>query len=165
MRMRITQLAAIALAALLGATSAKAIERRPLPAFRVVAPDGTVVSSSKIPVPDKWLLLYVAPGCQSCDRLLAAFKSWQSPQLVQRTVIIVGGQVASAQTYLQQALPPEVNTIPWFADAGNEAWLALRLTGTPVLIGVNKGITEWAISGVLNDPSTLESVVKSWVNQ
>jgi hypothetical protein len=46
-----------------------------------------------------------------------------------------------------------------------EGWSALRLTGTPVLVGVKQGMIQWAISGVLNDPAALESAVKTWVDR
>jgi hypothetical protein len=151
--------------AVLWVGTASAIEQKPLPAFRVYGADGQAVFSAQLPVPDQWLLIFVAPGCRSCDLLLASLKSWESPQLLQHTIIIVGGPTASAQSYIQRVLPPEVSAIPWYADAGGEAWAALGLTGTPVLVGVNKHMIQWAISGVLNDPAALESVVKTWVSQ
>jgi hypothetical protein len=164
MRVRLTLVVGILLVAL-GAATVGAIERRPLPPFQLVAPDGATVVSTQMAVPDQWLLLYVTAGCPSCDRLLAALKEWPSPGLVQRTRIIVGGDAAAAGAYIQQTLPPEVGTIPWYADAGREAWSALRLTGAPVLVGVRNGTIQWAISGVLNDPATLKSVVTTWVGQ
>lgn len=153
------------LAILLGAGSTEAVAQTPLPGFRVVRPDGTAVSSAQLAPGDQWLLIYLAPGCPSCDRLLAALKDWQSPALLERAVIVVGGQAPTAQSYIQRTEPSEVSSIAWYADAGNEAWTALRLTGTPVLVGVRKGVVEWAVSGVLNDPAALESVVKTWVGQ
>lgn len=164
--MRITRaLMIVALAALLGAPALRASSQGPLPAFTLLAPDGTAVASTQMKVPDQWLLIYVDPGCRSCDMLLAALKGWQSPQLVQHTVLVVGGTLAGAQSYLQQKLPSEVAAIPWYGDSQRQAWNALRLTGTPVLVGVRKGQIEWVISGVLNDPAALKSVVTTWVSQ
>jgi hypothetical protein len=164
MRMR-SALIAGALLVTVGAGAVRAIEQRPLPVFHVAGSGGAVVTSTQLAVADQWLLLYVAPGNRSCDLLLAALKDWQSAALIQHTVIIVGGAVQPAQAYLQQALPSEVSAIPWYADAQGEAWSTLRLTGTPVLIGVKKGVIQWSISGVLNDPTALESAVKTWVGQ
>jgi hypothetical protein len=156
-----------ALLAVLGAQTAKAIERKPLPLFRLLASDGaTVVPSNELPGGDQWLLVYVSPGCPSCDLLLAALKGWQSASLIQHTILVVGAPTAAAaQQYVQRILPPDVSGIQWYADVQAEAWTALQLTGTPVLVGVNKGTIQWAISGVLNDPGALESVVKTWAGQ
>jgi hypothetical protein len=151
--------AAIALAA----PALHAIERRPLPAFTLTAADGSAVASTQLVTNAHWLIVYVAPDCAACDGLLASLKTWQSANLVDRTVVIVGADAMSAQTYMQKSLPAEVGGIRWFADEGRQAWDALKLKGTPVLIGVNAGRIEWAISGVLNDPSALQSVVTSWV--
>jgi hypothetical protein len=150
----------------LGAAAVEAIEQKPLPAFNVLGADGTAVSSSQLPVSNQWLLIYVVPGCRSCDLLLRALKSWQSAQLLQQTIIVVGAPTAAAaQQYIQGVLPPDVGAVQWYADVQAEAWTALQLTGTPVLVGVRKGTIQWAISGVLNDPGALESVVKTWVGQ
>jgi len=40
---------------------------------------------------------------------------------------------------------------------------ALRLTGTPVIIGNRKGRMEWMISGLLKDPATLTSAIRTRV--
>jgi hypothetical protein len=150
---------------LLVAGTAEAIEQKPLPPFRLLAPDGaTLVPSNELQGGDQWLLVYVSPGCPSCDLLLAALKGWQSASLIQHTIVVVGAQTtAAAQQYMQRMLPPEVGAVQWYADVQAEAWTALQLTGTPVLVGVRKGMIQWAISGVLNDPGALESVVKTWV--
>jgi hypothetical protein len=155
----------VALAALLGAPALRASSQGPLPAFTMLAPDGTAVVSTQIKVPDQWLMIYVSPSCRSCDMLLAALKGWQSPQLDEHTVLVVGGTLTQAESYLQQKLPSEAAAIPWYDDSQGQAWKALRLTGTPVLIGIRKGQIEWMISGVLNDPASLKSVVTTWVGQ
>ena len=162
MRMR-SMVAVCVLAAVVAAARIGAIEQRPMPVFRVVGANGASVSSAELGARDRWLLVYVAPGCRSCDRLLGALERWQSTQLLERTVIVVGGPADAAQQYIDTTLPAPIRSIAWYADAGGEAWQALRLNGTPVLVGVDKSTITWAISGVLNDPTALESVVRTWV--
>lgn len=157
--------AVVAVLLALAAQQATAIERRPLPTFQVAALDGTAVASPQLAVGGQWLLVYVAPGCAPCDRLLAAFKAWQTPDLLARTVIVVGGTTDGAKAYLAAALPPEVSAIRSYADPLASAWTSLQLTGTPVIIGVKDGAVNWSISGVLNDPRALESAVKTWAGQ
>lgn len=153
----VMMLSAIAVAQL------RAIEQKPLPAFEVVASSGAVVSSKQLSTERRWLLLYVAPGCRSCDQLLGSLKEWHTPQLAARTVIVVRASHAQATDYIAAHLPAEASDIRWYADANATAWQALALTGTPVLLGVEAGEMKWMISGVLNDARTLESVVQSWV--
>src|SRR5580700_5712250 len=76
----------------LGTAAPEAIEQKPLAAFNVVGADGAAVSSSQLPVSNQWLLIYVVPGCKSCDLLLRSLKSWQSAQLLQQTIVIVGAE-------------------------------------------------------------------------
>lgn len=159
-------MAALVVAGLVAASaSLEAVERKPLPPFSVTSSTGAVLTNAQLPVPEQWLLIYVSPGCAACDGLLASLKSWQSAQLLQHTILIVGAQPADAQTYITRVLPPEVAAIPWYADNQAQVWNGLHLTGTPVLVGVRKGQVQWAISGVLNDPSSLQSVVTNWVAQ
>ena len=150
-------------AALTGASLAAAGQQRALPAFSVAAADGTVRASGSLSAEPKWVLLYVTPGCRSCDRLLQALKDWQSPQLIARTIVIVRGQAGPAAAYMGERLPPEAAGVAWFADPSNEAAQAMDLRGAPVLVGVDHGQVNWTISGVLNDPKSLESVVRTWV--
>ena len=157
--------AAIAVVFAVVARQAGAIERRPLPTFQVAAFDGPMVASPQLAVDGQWLIVYVAPGCTSCNRLLAALKAWQTPGLLARTVIVVGGTTDGANAYLATALPPEVSAIRKYADPFASAWTSLHLTGTPVIIGVKDGTIWWSISGVLNDPRALESAVRTWVGQ
>lgn len=138
-------------------------ERRPLPAFTITSPSGAAVTSAALSGQERWVLLYVSPDCRSCDRLLASLKDWQSPQLTSRTVVIVREPATGAAAYIAERLPAEVAAIAWYADERSEAWQALNLKGTPVLIGVERGEIDWTISGVLNDPKALESVVRRWV--
>jgi hypothetical protein len=156
-----------ALLLVLGAGISEAIEQKPLPLFRLLASDGaTVVSSNELPGGDQWLLVYVSPGCPSCDLLLEALRGWQNASLIQHTILVVGApNTAAAQQYIQQMLPSDASALQWYADVQAEAWTALQLKGTPVLVGVKKGTIQWAISGVLNDPGALESVVKTWAGQ
>lgn len=160
MRMRLW---AAAVVVLLATTIVAAREQRPLPPFSVVAADGTAHGSAALSAEPRWVLIYVTPGCRSCDRLLQALKDWQSPQLLARTVAIVRGPAPAAAAYVAERMPPEAAAVAWYADSADQAWHALDLKGAPVLVGVERGEIKWTISGVLNEPKSLESVVRTWV--
>ena len=76
---------------------------------------------------------------------------------------MIGVQATPAKAYLLNQPPVEVSHIPRYADAQGEAWQALGLTGTPAIIGIRKGRMEWMISGLLKDPATLTSAIRTWV--
>lgn len=141
----------------------EAQQQRPLPAFTVVAPGGAAAPSQQLSTEQRWLLLYVTPGCPSCDQLVASLKEWHTPQLAARTVIVVRANAADAAAYMTAHLPVEAADVSWYADTTSSAWQALRLTGAPVLVGIESGDIKWSISGVLNDPNALEPVVRSWI--
>ena len=145
------------------AAGLRGFEERPLPAFRLASAAGAQVASAGLSAEPRWVLMYVAAECRSCDRLVKALKDWQSPQLAGRTVIVVRGPVAEGAAYMAKQLPEEAAGIPWLADDQDEAWRALQLKGTPVLMGIERGQIKWTVSGVLNDPKSLESVVRTWV--
>jgi len=143
----------------------EAQQQRPLPAFTVTAPGGAAAPSQQLSTEQRWLLLYVTPGCRSCDQLLASLKEWHTPQLAARTVIVVRANAADAAAYMTSHLPLEASDISWYADTSSSAWRALALTGAPVLVGIESGDIKWSISGVLNDPNALEPVVRSWIER
>src|SRR5882724_6024478 len=70
------------------APAAAAVDGRPLPPFRVISPAGVGVDGSALSNKARWLLIYVSPECQPCDRLLTALNSWQLSPQGQRIVII-----------------------------------------------------------------------------
>jgi hypothetical protein len=162
----ITWTRAVAVMLLLGAAClpALAIEERPMPEFTVNAPDGAAVASAQLTPTAQYVLMYVAPNCRPCDRLLALLKDTDLPQLPSRVVIIVRGDAASGAAYIRSHVPAEAGQVMWYADPDGQASKALRLTGTPVLIGVRGPQIIWSVSGVLNDASTVQSVVGSWVS-
>jgi len=140
-----------------------AIEEKPIPTFMVTRSDGLPVASTHLSELTQYLLMYVAPNCRSCDHLLASLQDSESPQLARHIVVIVSGDTTNAAKYIHDHVPPEVEGVVWYADTTGEAFTALRLTGTPVLIGVRHRRLIWSVSGVLNDASTVQSVIRNWV--
>ena len=161
--MRTSHLWCLMILAAIAVAPMRASQQRPLPAFEVVAPGGTAVSSQQLSTERRWLLLYVTPGCRSCDQLLRSLKEWHTPQLAARMVVVVRANAAEAAEYMTSRLPAEASDVPWYADANASGWQALALTGTPVLVGIEAGEIKWVVSGVLNDAKALEPVVRSWV--
>ena len=124
---------------------------RPLPAFQVTSPDGTPAASTRLSSESQWLLVYVNPASATSRRLLNAMKEWEAPQLVTRTVLIIQGNPAEARAFIEKSLPEELRGMLWYADGDRSAWQALKLTGSPVLVGVANGqkrmVAQWCAGG------------------
>jgi hypothetical protein len=137
---------------------------RPLPAFEVVSGAGAAVSSAQLTSEPQYLLVYVNAASSTSRRLLDAMGEWASPQLAQRTVLLIGGTPQEAQRFIDTGVPESLQGMTRYLDTSRSAWQALNLRGSPVLIGVRQGKTEWSLSGALSDPAALKSVVLTWVN-
>ncbi|HPK71460.1 MAG TPA: hypothetical protein PLN93_05940 [Vicinamibacterales bacterium] len=137
-------------------------EKRPLPPFDVLAPSGEAVQSSQVGPPGQWLLVYVAPASPASIRLLEAMRAWESPGLASRAVVVIGAPAAEAASFVQER-GNEFPAVRWCADPDGSARRALRITGTPFILGVTDGQIAWSLAGVLNDPRALESVMRGWV--
>ena len=148
--------------ALGAAAPVRAVERGPLPAFQLLTLERAAVESAKIGPAGQWLLIYTTPTSAASARLLAAMKQWESPGLDARTVVVVGAAVDKAAEFAQQHAA-DYPAVRWFADPDGAAWKALRLTGTPFIVGIRDNQIVWSLAGVLNDPAVLESVIRSWV--
>lgn len=153
--------AAAALAAPLGA-----IERRPLPAFVVAAPGGgEAIDAQALAQPGgrTWLLIYVRERCNTCDALLSHLDRDERPEAA-RITVIVGGAKPDALAALS-AKYPNLAAARWLADADGSAARALQVDSLPVALGVRGQMIEWGLTGVLKDPSELESVLFTWLEK
>jgi hypothetical protein len=144
------------------AVNTLAVEEKPLPAFIVTRSDGVPVTSAAMTDVNQYVLMYLAPGCRSCDSLLAMLNDPESPELASRVVIIVSGDTTNAAQYVREHVPPDVGEVTWYADVTGEAYRSLQFSGTPDLLGVRHGRLIWSINGVLNDNSIVRSVVRKW---
>jgi hypothetical protein len=139
-----------------------AVEEKPLPAFMVTRSDGAPVTSAAMTDMNQYVLMYLAPGCRSCDSLLAMLNDPQLPDRASRVVIIVSGDTTLAAKYVSEHVPPDAGEVTWYADVTGEAYRSLLFSGTPDLLGVRKSRLIWSINGVLNDNSIVRSVVREW---
>jgi hypothetical protein len=144
------------------ATPASAAGRGPLPAFQVLTLEGAALESAKMGPAGQWLLIYATPTSAASARLLNAMKQWESADLDARAVVVVGAALDRAAAFAQQHAA-DYPAVRWFADPDGAAWTALRLTGTPYILGIRDGQIVWSLAGVLNDPAALESVIRTWV--
>jgi len=144
------------------AASLAAAAGRPLPPLQLVSPSGAVVTDAAFANEDRWLLVYVAPDCGSCDRLLAALTGWRATLPADRVAIVVAGQPAAARAYAE-AHAIDAAGFAWYADAAGAGARAIGAMRLPTLAGVGGGELSWSISGVLNQPGVIEPTIRSWL--
>lgn len=154
-------MAALALAV---AVPVLASEKRPLPEATVTSADGSRVSLASVAAAGHWLLIYADTESPSSVRLVAALKEWQAevPQLAGQALLVFAGSTERVRQFVDargEAMPG----LRWTVDADGSASTALRLTGTPTIVGVADGRIEWVLAGVLNDPKTFQPVLTGWV--
>ena len=138
----------------------RAAGQEALPAFTLVSPAGAGVASAEISNEAHWLLIYVSTACGSCDRLLSALEQWR-PTLPQgRIVVVIRGARADAQDYA--ARHADAAGFPWYADEDEKAARALGLQHEPALVAIESGRVAWVVTGVLNDPTAVEPIIRNW---
>ncbi len=135
-----------------------------MPSFTAVAPDGRLVRGQDLASEPRWVLVNLRPGAAAANKLLASLAGWQlTAETSKRLVLVVEGPVDVAAAWLgkQSGLPP--SGLAWYADPDGGAAQALGFAGAPAVLGVRDGAIEWSLTGVLNDPSKYESVVRTWI--
>lgn len=154
----------VVVAALMSAALASSAAAQDLPAFTVIAPDGTATPSSVLDRPGQWLLVYVAPGSAPSDRLVQALGESWTDAYAARVIFIVSGSMPDAKAHLAakggEALAANAT---WYSDADRAAWRALGFEGTLALAGMIGSRVDWKIDGVIADPAVLSPAVEAWL--
>lgn len=141
-----------------------AAQGRPLPSFTVVTPDGRTVGTADLTGEPQWVLVYVRPGGAVTRKLLASVAGWQPASAPPgRVVLVVGAPAETAAGYLAKEVGSSSSGWAWYADPDGRAARALGFAGAPALVGVREGAASWTLTGVLNEPSKYESVVRTWI--
>jgi thiol-disulfide isomerase/thioredoxin len=139
-------------------------ERRPLPPFDLVSPSGVVVTATRFAADERWVLVYVAPNCGSCDRLLAALAQWRTTLPVNHIAVVVESDADVARRYVDEH-GIEAAGFAWYADVGGAGARAMDVQRLPALAGLGNGELSWSIDGVLNQPEAVEPAVRGWLTQ
>lgn len=151
---------AAALAGSLTATPA-AQRRQPLPDAAVQSSQGSDVKLAELALDGQWLIVYVGgPDSTASSRLLEALSGWDLQQGLARVVVMVGDADLRA---LQQTWGDRLPQARWVVDPRHDAARALKLRGAPSVVGARGPSLEWILAGVLNDPTMLRDVVRSWL--
>lgn len=154
----------LALACVLTATQAEAAEKRFLPPLTLVRATGETVTTAALSSEPQWLLIYVTPGAPAADRLIEAMKAWEFGTGLRKVVFVVDARSPETAAWAGRLFPQTEESLPpRFFDPTGDARTALRVTGTPTLMGIKDGQIAWGLAGVLNDPAALEPVIRNWI--
>lgn len=138
-------------------------QQRLLPDFEVVALDGTTISSAELAPVGPWFVIYVIPGCRTCETLLDALARWNDPGVVAAALVVAGDAPEIVDAWLQERPVEGLEGLRVVADPGGSARRALHVKGLPTVVGIDRGTVRWALAGVLDDPKMVENVMRQWV--
>jgi len=131
--------------------------------FTVTSAAGQPVSASALLAGDRRVLVYVAPGPDPAARLVEALRTWsrEDPRWRHSVVVVVVAPLDQARRWLRERWG-EGELPQWAADADAQGWRALGFDGTLGVAGVEKGVVDWKLDGVIADPSVLEPPIRAW---
>jgi len=132
-----------------------------LPAFDVQSVDGVESPSAALARDGRWVLVYVQPRCRPCDSLLSLLKKEDLPR-PERVVILVGGSLEEAKALSSRF--PELAAASWYVDKAG-GFESLKLTGVPIVLGLQESRIGWRLAGVLPKSSDMRSIVLSWIEE
>ncbi len=124
---------------------------------------GTPVGSAQLSQAPRWILLYLTADCRVCDDILRTLEVFQDPPLSGRVVIVVGGGAPEGIIALIGARE-KIAFLGWYADPDWSAYKALPISGTPIVFGIREGIIEWSLDGPPWDDTTINSILRDWVD-
>jgi hypothetical protein len=154
---------AIALALAIATTTAAATQsaERPLPDVALALADGTPATLHGLAGEGQWLIVYVAATSPPAARLLEALTTWELGAQTSRIVVVTTADVDVRALAAQwsERLPGT----RWAADPSNAFARGLGIRGAPTVVGARGRQAAWVLAGVLNDPSMVRDVVKSWI--
>ena len=135
------------------------------PPFALTTPAGSTVHGAAVLAGERRVIIYVSPDIEPAARLIAALRRWQEDdpgRWQERVSVIVAAPVPEARAWLTAhwgdgALPG------WFADPDASGWHALGFQGSLGVAGLSRGIVEWKLDGVINNPVVLEPSIRAWV--
>jgi hypothetical protein len=156
-------LAAVVICAMSLAARPAAIERMRLPLFQLTAADGTMMTSDRLVRPGRWLMIYVQGDCRRCETLLRQVVKEQHPLVPPRLVVIVAPPGADAVRMAADF--PDLAESSWFGDPAGTAIAPLQAGTPPVVFGLDGGIIEWSLTGVLAGSPEMMSVLASWIDK
>ena len=139
-------------------------ERIALPKMELGTADGTPAQSeSVLPTTGKWLLAYVQPNCVPCGRLLNLLDKPDHPEIAPKLVIVFAG--SREQLTASRGPLKNLAAAQWYSDASGNVWTALKLSGVPVVFGIEDRTIQWSLSGVVQSDDQIRSVLSSWVSE
>lgn len=140
-----------------------AIDPMPIPDFQLITVDGQTVKSADLASAGAWLLIYVQPTSHYCDQLLKTFTKDRYPSLPASAIFVVNGSVDDAKA--MKAKYPDLASAGWYADPAKAAFTQLKLHGVPVVLGIRDQKIQWSLNGILQDDTTMHSILTSWIQK
>ena len=153
----------IALAVAIAATAAAAAQSsdRPIPDATLAMADGSQTSLHALASEGQWLIVYLGASSPPGSRLLDALTTWELGTQTSRIVVVTTADVDVRA--LASEWSARLPGTRWAVDPANVLARGLSIRGAPTVVGARGIHAAWVLAGVLNDPSMVRDVVKSWM--
>lgn len=152
----------ILIAALSG--TGTAIERVPLPAVDLVDREGDPVRADRIGGGGRAVLIYVHASCPGCEAVLSALEGMEWTDDPPRVIVIAEGHGPDGLTALAVRFP-RLGRVQWLADPAGALGQRIAPQLMATIIGVQAGIVEWTVAGVVTSRAQLRTLAESWLTR
>jgi|SRR5579864_408155 len=134
-----------------------------LPRLELIAPDRSVTNVTQLSIASgKWIFIYVHANHSASEELLRRLSKTQYAGVPQRTVIVLGGVGADGLASFT-ARHPQLAAALWYADPVKKTRAVLKLSGTPIILGVDNQEITWSLNGLPRDDRWTQSMFTTWV--
>ena len=134
---------------------------RSLPAFDLLAGDGSAVSSLALSQPEHWLLVVAQRPCPRCEAALAALATTTEPG----KMVIVWPGASVVELNAMRARHSQLGAAAWYRDEHRAVLSTLGVNGAPVVMGMSGNRIFWTRNLAAMSAGDIESLVKSWIQQ
>ncbi|MDD2852513.1 MAG: hypothetical protein PHY09_11550 [Desulfuromonadaceae bacterium] len=154
--------AALILVLAVGVRVATAAPLQKLPTLTLVSSTGEAVTDVQLPVPGKWLLIYLSGETKGDRNLLNMLQGLQELATGEKVTLVVAG---AKQGELDNLIKKNEKLLMfrWLGDADRSAAKALQLAGSATVMGMNGPAIGWTVAGTGKDKKVLRSQLVDWV--
>jgi hypothetical protein len=150
--------------ACLAALPALALDPGPLPEIKLIPLEGRGRDRVDPGEWESWILVYVQPDCEPCNRLLAELEKAVPGSGMPRVAIVLGGMEPEPAAELRRIYPGLAGA-QWVADPARKIYRRLDLPGVPVLVAGRRAVVSWTAGGVPLVGGALRSLLGVWLDR
>jgi len=155
--------ASLSFAAVLGLAVSALAGPRPLPPLTLSDASGAPVEVASLSQPSPWVLLVVDADKHLTTAVLPRFQKKDGDWAGKLVVVAAGSPAAFDRMVAQNA---KLAGVRWTRDTSGRLLEQLRLSGTPVLLGLGPdNVIAWQVAAVPDTPDKAQALVVEWISK